>query len=178
MGIKDANNVQLVIVRRVYEATVVQHGLRRAKYLDTSFPKHYRRRFHAPLVLFPAIYRGNDTQFQITLSKSGRSGVQMRRPMIRMNVTGASLAKKRHEKGWTQDITAAKLQSRGADISRQMLANMECGRTEIKDKHLMAFQEVFEIAIVRFFPLNVQAREEQLLAREKEFSQKTKQRWR
>jgi transcriptional regulator with XRE-family HTH domain len=160
IGIKNAFSNSRANVRRVYGATVVEHGLRRAKYLDTSFPKYYRRHSLAPALLFRHICRGHS--------------VEMGHPMKRLNVTGAFFARKRHELGWTQDFTAARLQVNGADISRQMLANIECGRTQVTDIHLMAFQKVFQIAIVRLFPLNVQALDEQLLAREKEIPQKIK----
>ena len=88
--------------------------------------------------------------------------------MESLNVLGSFLAKKRHELGLSQEITAARLQREGVDVSRQMLANMECGRTQITDKHLIGFQKVFRICIIRLFPLDVQASDEKFARREKD----------
>ena len=85
-----------------------------------------------------------------------------------LNVLGSFLAKKRHELGLSQEFMAARLQRVGVDVSRQMLANMECGRTQITDKHLIGFQKVFRICIIRLFPLGVQALDEQFGRREKD----------
>jgi transcriptional regulator with XRE-family HTH domain len=88
--------------------------------------------------------------------------------MESLNVTGSFLAKKRHELGLSQEIMAARLQREGVDVSRQMLANMECGRTQITDKHLIGFQKVFRICIIRLFSPEVQVLDEQFARREKD----------
>ncbi len=88
--------------------------------------------------------------------------------MESLNVIGSFLAKKRHELGLSQEFMAARLQREGEDVSRQMLANMECGRTQITDKHLIGFQKVFRTCIIRLFPLEVQASDEQFTQREKD----------
>jgi transcriptional regulator with XRE-family HTH domain len=86
--------------------------------------------------------------------------------MPRLNITGSTLVKLRLERGWTQEITAARLQCKGVNVSRQMLANMESGRSQITDKHLIGFQKVFGLCIIRLFPLGVQALDEQFAQRE------------
>jgi transcriptional regulator with XRE-family HTH domain len=88
--------------------------------------------------------------------------------MKRLNVLGSYLAKKRHELGLNQEFMAARLQREGVDVSRQMLANMESGRTQITDKHLIGFQKVFRMCIIRLFPLEVQDLDELYARREKD----------
>ena len=85
--------------------------------------------------------------------------------MESLNVTGSFLAKKRHELGLSQEFMAARLQREGVDVSRQMLANMECGRTQITDKHLIGFQKVFRTCLIRLFPLEIQILDEQFAQR-------------
>lgn len=62
----------------------------------------------------------------------------------------------RFERGWTQDLLAARLQCQGADVSRQMLANIESGRTQVTDGHILAFQKVFKVRIITLFPKSAQ----------------------
>lgn len=63
---------------------------------------------------------------------------------------------------------AARLQREGVDVSRQMVANMESGRTQVADKHLIGYQKVVRIRLIRFFPLDVQALDEKLAQQEKD----------
>lgn len=88
--------------------------------------------------------------------------------MERLNVLGGCLARQRHELELSQEFMAARLQRIGVDVSRQMLANMECGRTQITDKHLIGYHKVCRICLIRFFPLEVQALDEQFAQREKD----------
>lgn len=85
--------------------------------------------------------------------------------MESLNVIGSFLAKKRHELGLSQEFMAARLQREGVDVSRQMLANMESGRTQITDKHLIGFQKVFRTCLIRLFPLEIQILDEQFAQR-------------
>jgi len=85
--------------------------------------------------------------------------------MSRLNIIGRAVARLRFERGWTQDILAARLQCQGADVSRQMLANIESGRTQITDQHIEAFQKVFQVRIVMLFPNSVQELDAKLAAR-------------
>lgn len=77
--------------------------------------------------------------------------------MRRQNVTGRGIAYVRSEQNMSQETLASKLQIRGVDISRQMLANIEVGRKEVKDWMLPHFQRVLRVPIVRFFSQEVQA---------------------
>ena len=86
--------------------------------------------------------------------------------MRRRNIIGPLLAKLRFERGWSQEIMAARLQCEGVDISRDMLANMESGRSQITDRHLIGFQRAFGICMIRLFPLAVQELDEKLAQRE------------
>jgi transcriptional regulator with XRE-family HTH domain len=86
--------------------------------------------------------------------------------MRRLNVIGRAVVRLRFARGWTQDLLAARLQCQGADISRQMLANIEIGRTQVTDKHIIAFQKVFGVRVVRLFPPPVQELDDKLAARE------------
>ncbi len=88
--------------------------------------------------------------------------------MRRLNIIGSVLVKIRQERGWSQEIMAARLQREGVDVSRQMLANMECGRTQITDKVLVGCQRACRIPLSRFFPSEIQSLDEQFAQREKD----------
>lgn len=54
--------------------------------------------------------------------------------MKRANDIGRHIAKLRRLQGWTQDMMASRMQclgERGYEITRQILGNIECGRTNI-----------------------------------------------
>lgn len=86
--------------------------------------------------------------------------------MRRLNIIGQTVAKLRCERGWTQETLAARMQCHKVDISREVLANIESGRTQINDLHIMGFQKAFGLRIVRLFPQVVQELDEQLAGRE------------
>jgi transcriptional regulator with XRE-family HTH domain len=86
--------------------------------------------------------------------------------MKHLNVIGPVVVKLRLERGWTQEITAARLQCQGLDVSRDMLANIESGRTQVTDIHIMAFQKVFGLRIVLLFPKTVQELDGKFASRE------------
>ena len=88
--------------------------------------------------------------------------------MRHLNVIGPVLVKLRAERGWTQEVLATRLQREGVDVSRQMLANMECGRTQMTDRFLIGCQKVFRISLIRLFPLDVQTLDKLYVQREKE----------
>lgn len=86
--------------------------------------------------------------------------------MGHLNIIGPTVAKLRFERKWTQEILAARLQCQGVNVSREVLANIESGRTQVTDEHLIAFQTVFGVRIIRFFPKPVQELDETYAARE------------
>ena len=75
---------------------------------------------------------------------------------MRLNVIGRMVAKLRFEFGWTQDTLVARMQCRGVEITRDVLANIESGRTKATDLHLLGFQRAFDRQIICFFPLEIQ----------------------
>ena len=72
--------------------------------------------------------------------------------MRRLNIIGPTVARLRFERGWTQETLAARLQCLGVDISRQKLANMESGRTQVPDALIPEFQKAFAVPVILFFP--------------------------
>ena len=83
---------------------------------------------------------------------SGSHGVAVRR----LNVIGRMVAKLRFELEWTQDTLVARMQCRGVEITRDVLANIESGRTKATDLHLLGFQRAFDLQIICFFPEEIQ----------------------
>jgi transcriptional regulator with XRE-family HTH domain len=108
-------------------------------------------------LLSPADFCGKNPPAQRGRKKGG---------MRRLNVIGALVAKLRFERNWTQELLAARLQREGVDVSRDMLANIESGRTQITDEHIMGLQKAFGTQIIRLFPLAVQALDEKYAQRE------------
>ena len=79
--------------------------------------------------------------------------------MGQLNIIGRIVIKLRFERGWSQETLAARLQCQRDDISRDVLANIETGRTQVTDKHIEALQKAFEVEIVRLFPKSTQERD-------------------
>lgn len=75
--------------------------------------------------------------------------------MRRKNITGQQVAYWRNRIGWTQKTLAARLQCRGFNISREVVALVEAGLRGVEDNWLPAFQEVFDISIIEFFPKEI-----------------------
>ena len=99
---------------------------------------------------------------------SGRRGCpENHRHMRRRNTIGQGVAKLRFELGWTQDWLAARMQCHGVDVSREVVSNIESGRTQANDLHIMGFQKAFGVRITRLFPKAVQELDDQYAAREK-----------
>ena len=153
----------------MFYAACLQIGFCAATFLDNSIQKQnilplpcYGLLYPYPVEAEPQTLEGNGFQ-------PGFRGWELKRGVVeRLNILGSFLAKKRHELGLSQEITAARLQRAGVDVSRQMLANMECGRTQITDKHLVGFQKVFRICIIRLFPVDVQVLDEHFAQRKKD----------
>ena len=72
--------------------------------------------------------------------------------MRRLNVTGLCVIRLRHQRGWTQTQLAEKLQRLGCDITPQILANIEVGRTPVIDGLILFFAKVFEVDVAELFP--------------------------
>jgi transcriptional regulator with XRE-family HTH domain len=67
------------------------------------------------------------------------------------NVVGRKVAKLRYQRAWTQDMLVARLQVRGCDITRDILANIETRRSVATDKHVFFLAEVFGVEIAELF---------------------------
>lgn len=67
--------------------------------------------------------------------------------MKRANDIGQHIAKIRHERGWTQEVMVARIQCiPGGEyytFTRQILGNLEAGRTRAYEWHLRGIQAVF-----------------------------------
>ena len=87
--------------------------------------------------------------------------------MSRLNLIGQAIARLRSQRGWTQKTLMAKLQCQGVDITRDVLANIESGRTKVTDEHIIGCHHVFRVRLVLLFPKAVQDFEQELVKREK-----------
>ena len=88
--------------------------------------------------------------------------------MRHLNIIGPVVIKLRFERRWSQEVLAARLQCQEVDISRDVLANIESGRTQVTDKHIIALQRAFQVQVIRLFPQSVQELDEQFAKREKD----------
>ena len=77
-----------------------------------------------------------------------------------LNIIGPVVIRLRQERRWSQEVLAARLQCQEDDISRDVLANIESGRTQVTDKHIQALQKAFGVPVVQLFPKLVQERDE------------------
>lgn len=93
--------------------------------------------------------------------------------MRRLNVIGQTIARLRSQRGWTQKTLMAKLQCQGVDITRDVLANIESGRTKVTDEHIIGCHHVFRVRLVLLFPKAVQHFEQELVKREKTLGTQT-----
>ena len=73
--------------------------------------------------------------------------------MERLNDVGPQIRRLRYERGWTQNLLAAKLQLRGWDISREGIAKVEGGYHLVSDRQLLCLSRVFHADLSTFFPM-------------------------
>jgi transcriptional regulator with XRE-family HTH domain len=67
------------------------------------------------------------------------------------NDIGHHLAKIRISRGLTQEQLAAKIQIKGAGMSRQVIANIEARRRRVYEQHLRAFVKVLRCSYDELF---------------------------
>jgi transcriptional regulator with XRE-family HTH domain len=67
--------------------------------------------------------------------------------MERLNDVGPQIRRLRCERGWTQDLLAAKLQLHGWDISREGVAKVEGGYHGVSDRQLRCLSRAFNSPI-------------------------------
>lgn len=68
------------------------------------------------------------------------------------NVIGPALIRFRHERGWTQDELVARLQVRGTYATRDIIANIESGRSSATDTLVLALATTLGVATGDLFP--------------------------
>jgi transcriptional regulator with XRE-family HTH domain len=67
------------------------------------------------------------------------------------NIVGPQIRKWRYARDWSQARLAVKLQLNGLDISREVLAQMECQIHCIRDKHIFHLARALEVKVSDFF---------------------------
>ena len=63
------------------------------------------------------------------------------------NYVGAAIVRLRTERGLTQEEVANEFERRGIKISRQVVANIECGRRGATDKQVYHFARLFGVSV-------------------------------
>lgn len=64
---------------------------------------------------------------------------------------GSNLKKYRQSANLSQELVAAKLQSQGLDISREIISQMERGKYSIRISVLLALTKIYKTPIQTFF---------------------------
>jgi transcriptional regulator with XRE-family HTH domain len=72
--------------------------------------------------------------------------------MKKLNVIGREIGRLRYQRGWTQEMLAAKLQLAGWMISRSGVSKIETGLMYVPDYRLVCFADIFRIEIAELFP--------------------------
>lgn len=68
------------------------------------------------------------------------------------NVIGPAVVRLRQLNGWTQDDLVAQLQLRNCNITRDIVANIETGRSCATDLHVHLLAQVFRVRESDLFP--------------------------
>jgi transcriptional regulator with XRE-family HTH domain len=71
--------------------------------------------------------------------------------MKRLNLVGSKVGRFRYQRGWTQEMLAARLQLAGWMISRSKISRIESGLAHVYDTQLFLFAEVFDVEVTAFF---------------------------
>lgn len=64
---------------------------------------------------------------------------------------GPNLKKYREAAGFSQETVAARLQSQGLDISREIISQMELGKYSVRVSVLLALAELYAAPVQAFF---------------------------
>jgi transcriptional regulator with XRE-family HTH domain len=72
--------------------------------------------------------------------------------MKRLNLVGRNIGRLRYQRGWTQDILAAKLQLAGWMISRSKISRIESEQAHVYDFQVFVFADVFDVEAKTLFP--------------------------
>ena len=73
-------------------------------------------------------------------------------PTKRGTAVGRVVAKLRYQEGWTQELLAAKMQIKGCDVSKGVIANIECGRSMPRYVQIKFLSRVFKVPVSGFCP--------------------------
>jgi helix-turn-helix protein len=68
------------------------------------------------------------------------------------NHIGQNVGRLRYQKGWTQDVLAAKMQLLGCDVTRDVIANIENRRSAVNDNQIVFLAEALGVEIGDLFP--------------------------
>ena len=68
------------------------------------------------------------------------------------NVIGRNVARFRYREGWTQEVLAVKMQLLGCYMTRDIIANIESRRSNVTDRQIEFFTEVFGVEVGELFP--------------------------
>ena len=72
--------------------------------------------------------------------------------MKRLNLIGRNIGRLRYQRGWTQDILAAKLQLAGWMISRSNISRIESEQAHVYDFQVFVFADTFDVEVKTLFP--------------------------
>ena len=72
--------------------------------------------------------------------------------MKKLNVIGRQVGRLRYQRGWTQEMLAARLQLVGWFISRSGVSKIENGTVYIPDFRLPSLAQLFGVAIADLYP--------------------------
>jgi transcriptional regulator with XRE-family HTH domain len=71
--------------------------------------------------------------------------------MKRLSLVGSKVGRFRYQRGWTQEMLAARLQLAGWMISRTKIPRIESGFAHIYETQLFLFAEVFDVEVTTLF---------------------------
>ena len=69
-----------------------------------------------------------------------------------LNLVGPQVRKWRDQRGWSQELLAAKLQLRGWSISRDSVASLELQRRRVPDCEMLFLARVLGVGLEDLFP--------------------------
>ena len=72
--------------------------------------------------------------------------------MKKLNVIGRQVGRLRYQRGWTQEMLAARLQVAGWIVSRSGVSKIENGSVYIPDYRIPCLAQLFGVAIADLYP--------------------------
>lgn len=65
--------------------------------------------------------------------------------MTAVSAVGLRVGRLRSEKGWTQEMLAAKVQLQGGHMTRAMVANIECLRSSVNEAQILELAHALDV---------------------------------